>query len=45
MLIFDPKGANFDQNGSMMGGARFFPVCKLQFPKKNIRIVSEPKII
>ena len=38
MLILGQKGANLDQKGSKMGGARFFPDCKHQFSKKDHKI-------
>ena len=37
-LILRNKGANFDQKGSKMGVARFFPNCKPQFFKENHKI-------
>ena len=38
MLILGKKGANFDQKGPKMGGARFFPDCYIYFPKEDHKI-------
>ena len=38
MLILGLKGANLDQKGPKMDGARFFQNPKLQFSKKDHKI-------
>ena len=38
MLILGQKGANFDQKGPKMGGARFFRNVNINFPKENHKI-------
>ena len=35
MLILGQKGANFDQKGPKMGGARFFRTVNINFPKED----------
>ena len=37
MLILGQKGANLDQKGPKMGGAKFSPDCKPQFSKRRPR--------